>query len=249
MLELGGYAPLARVVQLRTAQVERLPELQVRCVFSEEKAEEYAAKRRKGSKGPRVVVFRWGTRHLLVSGFHRLRSVELCGEKTVECYVIDGDLDAALLFSAQSNREHDGLTRTQEDKRRAILMLLDHPIFGSEKQWSNRKLADHCGVSEFMVRTWRRERLGAIKSQGRLGASGIAALAGQRKTAADPADATAAEHVRWRPTWLREARAGLEQAVRCLANLGDGYARAGVLARGALDELETAAVAEREKAA
>lgn len=57
----------------------------------------------------------------------------------------------AILYSVGANSTH-GLRRTNADKRRAVETLLRDEEW---QGWSNRKIAEVCGVSEFMVREAR----------------------------------------------------------------------------------------------
>ena len=58
-----------------------------------------------------------------------------------------GTLRDAILFSVSANASH-GLRRTNEDKRRAVLTLLNDPTW---VQWSDREIARHCRVGADLV--------------------------------------------------------------------------------------------------
>lgn len=53
----------------------------------------------------------------------------------------------AILYSVGANASH-GLRRTNEDKRRAVLLLLEDDEW---KLWSNVKIAEQCCVSDWLV--------------------------------------------------------------------------------------------------
>jgi hypothetical protein len=68
----------------------------------------------------------------------------------------------AILFSVSANAQH-GQRRTNEDKRRAVMRLLEDPEWC---KWSNYKIAARCGVSEFLVRRIKDdEPLSAVEPQ------------------------------------------------------------------------------------
>lgn len=100
---------------------------------------------------PAVVVFHDGARHILADGFHRTAAAERRGETEIEADVRQGDVRAAILYSVGANHDH-GLPRSNEDKRRAVLRLLDDAEW---REWSNVAIAKACRVSEFLVRSLR----------------------------------------------------------------------------------------------
>lgn len=64
-----------------------------------------------------------------------------------------GGIREAILFSLGANANH-GLRRTNRDKRRAVLTLLNDEEW---TQWSNLQIAKRCGVDEGLVRKLRPE--------------------------------------------------------------------------------------------
>lgn len=121
---------------------------------------------------PPVVVFFDGTDYWLADGFHRvaaMRQLERIDEIPADVRV--GDRRAAVLYAAGANAVH-GLRRTNQDKRRAVEVLLRDNEWA---QWSNVEIARRCNVSEFMVRDVRKEfeRTSILsKSDVRIGADG-----------------------------------------------------------------------------
>lgn len=67
-----------------------------------------------------------------------------------------GGLRDAILHSAGANAAH-GLRRTNADKRRAVLMLLED---GEWSQWSDREIGRQCVVDHKTVTRLREEHLG-----------------------------------------------------------------------------------------
>lgn len=75
-----------------------------------------------------------------------------------------GGLRDAILHSAGANADH-GLRRTNDDKRRAVLMLLQDEVWG---QWNDSKIARACAVSQPFVTKVRSEHLQTFEDSPRL---------------------------------------------------------------------------------
>ncbi len=147
------------LVELPLAKLRLDERCQARAEFSEEYAEEIAEYlRQKDDRGhprqvPPVIVFHDGTSRWLADGYHRHEAHKRAGRKTIVVDVKKGTLRDAVLFAAGANRAH-GLKRTHPDKRRAALLLL---MDSEWARWPNLRIADHCGVSEGLVRTLREQ--------------------------------------------------------------------------------------------
>ena len=89
----------------------------------------------------------------LADGYHRCYSAELEGIEKVNCEVRFGSERDARLLSIGANKTH-GLRRTPGDKRKAVLSLLNDPEWG---EWSQGKIASHCGVSHQYVSKVRQQ--------------------------------------------------------------------------------------------
>ena len=102
-------------------------------------------------------------KYILADGFHRLQShMSFRPNEPIRCKVHFGTLANARIFAAGANTAH-GLRRTSEDKRKAVKIVLHEPDCA---EWSNRRIAGHVQVSEFFVRTVRKELdQNAIQSQ------------------------------------------------------------------------------------
>lgn len=127
---------------------------------------EYAEAMRGGATFPPVVVFRdpKGT-HWLADGFHRTAAAELAGLAEIATDVREGGRREALLHAASANSAH-GLRRTNADKRRAVALVL-----ASFPKWSDRRVADACGVSPTSVGK-ARAQLSNLDTPEREGADG-----------------------------------------------------------------------------
>jgi hypothetical protein len=119
--------------------------------------QEYAEDMARGDRFPPGIVFHDGTDYWLARGFTRTAAAELRGETEYEYVVKQGTRRDAILFSVGENADH-GLRRTNADKQRAVLTLLNDEEWG---QWSNREIARQCHVDEKTVRNLRDSPLSA----------------------------------------------------------------------------------------
>jgi hypothetical protein len=109
--------------------------------------EEYAAAMADGAKFPAITVFYDGAEYWLADGFHRMAATEAAGREKINCDVRQGTRRDAVLHSVGANAAH-GMRRTNEDKRRAVRVLLE------DAEWSRKpdnEIAKLCGVSQPFV--------------------------------------------------------------------------------------------------
>jgi DNA repair photolyase len=109
---------------------------------------EYAKAMKKGKKFPPIVVFRHGKKFLLADGRHRVEAALRLTTATIKATVHDGDKRDAILFAVGANTEH-GQRRTNDDKRKAIMILLADKIWC---EWTVGVIAKHCRVSRNLVK-------------------------------------------------------------------------------------------------
>lgn len=114
---------------------------------------DYAEALREGAAFPPVVVFHDGAKYWLADGFHRYHAHRQAGLDCIEAHVHEGTRREAILFSVGANSDH-GLRRTNGDKRKAVLVLLNDDMWST---WSNVEIARHCAVDEKTVRIHRKE--------------------------------------------------------------------------------------------
>lgn len=100
---------------------------------------------------PPVTLYYDGRDHWLADGFHRVAAAIKAGKTEIAAETRQGDRRRAILHSLAANSRH-GLRRTNEDKRRAVTVLLEDEEWS---QWSNREIARRCAVSESLVRSLR----------------------------------------------------------------------------------------------
>lgn len=104
-----------------------------------------------GAEFPPVQVVYDGEAYWLWDGFHRLHARKRNGLYTVPAIVRQGTRRDAVLLSVGANATH-GFRRTNEDKRRAVLALLEDEEW---RQWSDREIARRCAVSNQFVSNLR----------------------------------------------------------------------------------------------
>jgi hypothetical protein len=113
---------------------------------------EYAEDMKNGDKFPAVQVITDGVKSYLVDGFHRYFAVKKLGKTSIEAEVTSGTLRDAILASCKVNRSH-GLRRTNADKRKAVITMLDDFEWGA---WSDSEIARQCDVSQPFVSNIRK---------------------------------------------------------------------------------------------
>jgi ParB-like chromosome segregation protein Spo0J len=134
---------------IAVANINRTGGTQVREKTDAVKVAEYAEAIEGGAAFPPIVVFFDGETHWLADGFHRVAACEKAGVSDVLAEVREGTREDALWFALSANKRH-GLPMSQEDKRKAVRLLL------SVEKWqgmSNRAIADHLGISDHTVAT------------------------------------------------------------------------------------------------
>ena len=131
---------------------------QPRTELNSEIIQEYAQTWKDGStRFPPIVVycnevnFELADNYWLADGWHRVNAAKVAGVKEIEADVRTGTLRDAILFSVSANAKH-GMRRTNADKRRAVMTILQ------DKEWSNksdREIAKTCSVDHVTVSTLR----------------------------------------------------------------------------------------------
>jgi ParB-like chromosome segregation protein Spo0J len=121
--------------------------LQGRCKLNQEVVDEYSEVLREGGKLPAIKVYRVGSRHYLVDGWHRYFAHKKAGLADIPVEIIDGTIRDATLYAAGANDDH-GLRRTNDDKRKSVMMLLDDLEWA---EWSDREIAKTAKVSSMFV--------------------------------------------------------------------------------------------------
>lgn len=126
-------------------------ELQPRDIIDNEVVREYSDAMLEGDQFPPISVFYDGTNYWLADGFHRLKAASKAGLSSIMAVVYQGDRDEAILFAVGANVAH-GIRRTNADKKRVVLKMLNHPEWC---RWSNDSIARKCHVSSSTVGRYR----------------------------------------------------------------------------------------------
>jgi hypothetical protein len=124
---------------------------QSRANVNDQVVSEYAEAIKAGATFPPIVVFYDGKKHWLADGFHRFHAYQKIGREKVAADVRQGTRRDAILHSVGANETH-GLRRTRDDKRRAVLTLLNDQEWS---KWSDGEIAKRCAVSREYVNRLR----------------------------------------------------------------------------------------------
>lgn len=141
------------VRNLPLTQLTADPEIQSRSVTNDDVIAEYSQRYAAGVVLPPVDVFFDGTTYRVADGFHRYAAAQLVRLHELPCVIHNGSRRDAILFATGANATH-GLRRTNADKRKAVQTLLKDEEW---MQWSDRVIAETCGVSHTFVANIRGE--------------------------------------------------------------------------------------------
>jgi hypothetical protein len=126
---------------------------QTRIEINQDVVEDYSQAVLDGAKFPPVDIFYDGTSYWLADGFHRYHGHRRAEVLDILATVHLGTLDDALKFALGANRAN-GLRRSNEDKRNCVTIAL-----AKWPEWSDRRIAEVCGVGNAMVGDTRRRCL------------------------------------------------------------------------------------------
>lgn len=141
------------VISYQISKIDTTAPTQSRAAMNSEVVEQYASAMGDGAEFPPVVLFAndiEGT-CFIGDGHHRVAGAIEAGLERIDAIVHVGTLDDAIDFACAANRTH-GLYRSNADKRRAVSLMLER-----HANWSDRKIAEHCGVGHQLV--------GAVRGQ------------------------------------------------------------------------------------
>lgn len=126
--------------------------VQMRATLNRNAIIDYADAYEAGEKLPPIVVF-WkaGGRWYVADGFHRVLAKRRLKAKTIKAEVRHGGKREAILYAARANVAH-GVRRTNEDKRRAVILFLQDSEW---RKWTDSTIAAACAVSAPLVAKYR----------------------------------------------------------------------------------------------
>jgi hypothetical protein len=128
-------------------------ESQCRAATDRNTVEEYAQCWRSDADFPPVDLFTHGREYYPGDGMHRILAAKLAGRAAILAYVYRGDERDAFLHGCASNQTH-GLRRSNADKRHMVSRMLNDAEW---VKWSDRRIAEKCGVSAQFVANVRNE--------------------------------------------------------------------------------------------
>lgn len=141
---------LGRLVSI--SEIICIPDIQIRFAVAESTVKEYAAQVKEGVEfDPISLVRDVEGRLIMADGFHRLGAYQLAGCDKIPAR-IDEDhpkeaLSYALEIALARNCRH-GRTMSVKERRMAVRKALSDKRLA---RWSDKKLAQHCGVSAGLV--------------------------------------------------------------------------------------------------
>ena len=141
------------IKKLKLTEIRLDGNTQPRSRVYDETVSKYHEDLTEGAQFPAVEVFFDGKHYWLADGFHRYHAHRRAGYKEIDSQIHSGTRRDAFIFSRGANAEH-GLPRTNEEKRNAVLSLLEDPEFEGAK---DREIARICKVSNMMVGRIKKE--------------------------------------------------------------------------------------------
>lgn len=126
---------------------------QSRAVTDRRTVEEYAEAWKADADFPPVDLFVSGSNYFPGDGIHRILGAKMARRTVILAYVYRGDERDAFLHACAANHAH-GLRRTNQDKRHMVTRILNDKEW---VKWSDRRIADQCGVSAQFVANVRSE--------------------------------------------------------------------------------------------
>lgn len=132
---------------MKITQLKIELQTQSRVAINQDAVAEYADAMMDGEKFPPVTAFYDGKEYYLADGYHRYFAAKKAGLDEIDCDVKNGTLRDAVLFSVGVNSAH-GLRRGNEDKRKAVMTILDDVEWA---EWSDITIAKKCQVTGAFV--------------------------------------------------------------------------------------------------
>lgn len=158
------------VVSLSLDKLADDQKFQTRECASQQCITEYAKLMKEQVKFPPITVYQPDPAskiYQILDGHQRLAAARKAGLQHIPAKVFEGTEEAAWQVALQANVAH-GLRRTHADKRKAIRLALQQFF-----DWTDRKIAEACGVSADLVAAVRKPQLSkSDNSQPRRGRDG-----------------------------------------------------------------------------
>lgn len=145
-----SYDPTKIVFTLKTLPIDAINitgGTQSRLSIKEDYVEEIFEKMKDGVEYEPVKVFFDGKEYWLGDGFHRYHATRKNGKASIKCYVTNGLLREAILYSKVANNLH-GLQPTLQDKLHNAKEMIGDFEWG---EWSNREIGRICDLSHVTI--------------------------------------------------------------------------------------------------
>lgn len=143
----GNSPESPKCLDIALAHIDLSKGIQVREKINSQTIDSYAeAMSTESAKFPPIRLWLIGEQLVISRGFHRVEAARKAGQKTIKAQVFEGTYQQAVIDALGSNATH-GLPRTPEDKRKAVLMALEH----LDPEISNGTVAAYCRVSPTFV--------------------------------------------------------------------------------------------------
>ena len=141
--------------QILVDQVEPDGNTQARLNLSDDAIDQYWKTITDGhiNELPACDVFFDGSKYWIGDGWQRYEAHKKAGIKTLYVRLRRGTERDARIFACGANKKH-GVRMTRADRRHAVELMLKDPEVVA---WSDRKIAEHCGVEHHTVSSIRRE--------------------------------------------------------------------------------------------
>ncbi len=154
----GKGQPVSRpkIHELSLAQIQDDTDLQPRGHMDMDVMREYTAAWLEGSDFPPIVVYFDGETYWLADGFYRTRSARSARLPSIKAWVYEGGKREALLYAVGANEEH-GLRRTNDDRKKAVMIMLNDDEWCL---WSDSEIGKACKVSGGLVGNIRKNSPG-----------------------------------------------------------------------------------------
>ena len=132
---------------INLSEIKLNKQTQSRTAINQDVVNAYCEAMLEGDVFPELTVFFDGIDYYLVDGYHRYFASKKAGYTEFPVKIHNGSLRDAILYAVGVNKDH-GLQRSQEDKRKAVMTLLDDLEWS---EWSDREIARKCNISAMTV--------------------------------------------------------------------------------------------------
>lgn len=140
-------------INLSTVSIRK--EYQPRVKLDQNVVNDYIEQLENGAEFPPIIVFNESDdEYILAAGYHRFEAYCRSEKKCIEAEIREftSSLDV-LKVAIESNIRH-GARLSQEDKRRAVALILNN---SEGNNWADNYVAKVCGVSNYLVKDIRQE--------------------------------------------------------------------------------------------